>query len=108
MHQAMTVMRRAILYWLIGLTPWLAWGSGILWFRFLARASKDPALYTGTCYKPNGYPVSCTFEQWRLWDITPGLDFFIIIGGLLAAAISGYVFLRFRQEVRSARRSSCT
>lgn len=88
---------RKAVYILLGAVPWAAWAGAILWFRAIARASKDPSLYTGTCYKHNGLAVRCSLDQWLLWDVTPALDIFTFVGAIVAAAISGYVFVRFNQ-----------
>ncbi len=66
------------------------------------RAGKDPSLYTGTCYKRNGRAVSCTLDQWLVWDATPAIDIFMLVGGIAAAAVSGFVYLKYLQNVRGA------
>lgn len=96
-------MTRVRGYALAAAVPWVVWATAILGFRQLARASKDPRDYTGTCYKPNGLAVQCSLDQWLLWDATPALDLFIFGGAIAAAAVTGYVWLRFTRSAASSR-----
>jgi hypothetical protein len=95
--------RRKALYILFGALPWALWAAAILGLRAVARASKDPSLYTGTCYKSNGLAVRCTIDQWLLWDATPALDIVTFVGAIAAAAVSGYVFVRFQHASAAGR-----
>jgi hypothetical protein len=79
---------------LLAIAVWVLWYAGVLGIRAWLRSSKDPRAYTGTCYRPNGHAVRCTLEQWLAWDATPYVDVYIIAGGLLAAALTGLLFLR--------------
>jgi hypothetical protein len=78
--------------------PWVVWFSGTWALREWYRTGKDPALFTGTCYKSNGVAVSCTFEQWQIWDATPAADIFLFAGGIAAAAVSGAVAIAFLRK----------
>lgn len=61
------------------------------WFRSL----KDPADYTGVCYKSSGYAVKCSLEAWLNWDATPYIEIYYFIGAIAAAAATGYLFVLF-------------
>uniref|UniRef100_B8HZI9 Uncharacterized protein n=1 Tax=Cyanothece sp. (strain PCC 7425 / ATCC 29141) TaxID=395961 RepID=B8HZI9_CYAP4 len=93
----MMVERRKALYILLGILPWAVWAGMIIVLKALVRTSRDPSLYTGTCYKLNGLAVQCSLDQWLLWDATPALDIFTFIGAIVAAALSGYVFIRSKR-----------
>lgn len=69
------------------------------WFRSL----KDPADYNGNCYKSNGYRVDCSLDHWLTWDATPYIDIYHFVGGIAAAAITGYLYIRFLGNGRNAR-----
>jgi hypothetical protein len=74
---------------------WVLWYIGVLAIKAWFRSQKDPSAYTGTCYKPSGYAVKCTLEGWLVWDATPYVDIYMFVGGLLAAAYTGLLFLRY-------------
>ena len=94
---------RSFGYALLGVAPWIVWYAALSYYKSVVRSAKDPSAYTGTCYKPNGYAVSCTLEQWLVWDATPVLDFFIFGGAIAAAALSGLVFVKYlMSRVRNA------
>ena len=80
---------------LLGILPWIAWYAALWSYESIVRAAKDPGAYTGTCYKPNGYAVSCTLDQWLLWDATPLTGVLTFAGAIVAAALSGLVFFRY-------------
>ena len=90
----MTQRLKAV-YVLLGITPWALWYAAILGIKAIARAGKDPSLYTGTCYKPNGYAVQCSLDAWLVWDATPYVEIFTLVGGIAAAAVTGWVFLKY-------------
>ena len=100
----MTPAAPRIGYILAGAAPWALWYAGILAIRHIARAGKDPGLYTGTCYKPNGYALSCTLEQWLVWDATPYVEIFTLVGAIAAAAASGWIFLKYHATRRMTER----
>ena len=87
---------RTAAYAVAGAVPWLVWLTGLYALQAIARSGKDASAYTGTCIKPNGYAVNCTLDQWQLWDAALGLNLYIFIGGIAAAALSGWVYLRYR------------
>jgi hypothetical protein len=87
---------RKLIYTLLAAAPWVVWAAAIVVLRELARARKDPSLYTGTCYKPNGLAVRCSLDQWLLWDATPAIDIFTLVGAIAAAAITAYLWCRYR------------
>ena len=74
---------------------WVLWYVGVLGIKAWFRSLKDPTAYTGTCYKPNGYAIPCSLEQWLVWDATPYVDIYIFVGSLLAAAFTGLMYLRY-------------
>jgi hypothetical protein len=93
---------RTLAYVVIGLAPWVGWYAAIWGYRAAIRASRDPREYTGTCVRANGQVVPCSYEHWLAWQATPVVDLITLIGGLAAAAISGYVYLRYLQARRAA------
>ena len=95
-------LRRVVSYGLAGLLPWAAWYVALWACRASASAGKNPSDYTGTCVRPNGLTVACTYEQWLVWDASPLFDVLTLVGGLAAAAVSGYVYLRYRRARRIA------
>ena len=89
---------RQLTYVVLMAAPWLVWAVAIIAIRALVRATKDPRLYTGTCYKPNGLAVACSLDQWLVWDATPAIDIFTFVGALVAAAVTGYVWWRHERS----------
>ena len=79
---------------MLAIVAWVLWYAGVLGIKAWFRSLKDPGAYTGTCYKPNGYAMQCSLEQWLVWDATPYVDIYIFVGGLLAAAFTGFMYLR--------------
>ena len=85
---------------LLAIAVWATWYLGVLGIKAWFRSLKDPSAYTGTCYKPSGYAVQCSLEQWLVWDATPYVDIYIFAGGLLAAAVTGLLCLRHLAQTR--------
>ena len=79
---------------LLAVAVWVIWYIGILGIEAWFRSLKDPRAYTGTCYKPNGYAVQCSLEQWMEWDAAPYVGLYMFAGGLVAAAFTGAMYLR--------------
>lgn len=79
---------------------WVLWYAGVLGIEALFRSAKDPRDYTGTCYRPNGYAVQCSLEKWLAWDAAPYVGVYTFVGGLLAAALTGFLFLRHLTQAR--------
>lgn len=79
---------------------WAVWYGVALGIRAWFRSIKDAGDYTGICYKPNGYAVNCSMENWLVWDATPWVEIYLVVGAILVAAVTGWLFLKHRARSR--------
>ena len=86
----------------LAVAAWVLWYVGVLGIKAWFRSLKDPSVYTGTCYKPNGYAVQCSLEQWMEWEAAPYVGIYIFVGGLLVAAFTGFMFLRYLARLKAS------
>jgi hypothetical protein len=90
-------------YALAAAVIWLAWYAVSLAIKAWFRSQKDPSQYTGVCYRPNGYAMDCSIDNWLVWDASPWVEIYLVVGAILAAAATGWLFFRHLRNARTLR-----